>query len=478
MKKHTLPLLLTLALIMGIMLPVQAQRITDNAVFYHSFRSPWSNELNPALFPKQSGWYLTTAKTSVAIELPLSYNELGLRYDPAEDVTILDVNNLLNNLYSNGCNINNINDVNVLGFGFNAKDRFQMSFSSGVRTMVNTSIPLGLLKILTHGNLNDEGHLDFGGDEIVSIQAYAYASASAALKLPILPLTIGARFKLLDGLTAVSLDNLTVDLTTPEDVSMMQLRTNYIIHTAGLVKGVDMDFSKLNVQDLLDELKSFANLGYTFDLGAKFSLGPLDLSMSIVDLGPGIKWCNSPKKWVPKEQNITVTFDGLDLSTLIDNGTINTDFLSIWEDSLTSLIDYTSEECAYWYSIPTNLYLGASASLGKILRAGYLFQGQWTNGWINRNHGGNNHFCCNNTLSGHLNLFNWLELSVANSFTYDGNHLTWLNPGAALTLSLGGTSQLFAALEYASNMYLTDVKAVHVMFGLNMVGVRRDKKKQ
>ena len=37
--------------------PMQAQQITDNAVFYHSIRSPWSNYLNPALFPSEDNSY-------------------------------------------------------------------------------------------------------------------------------------------------------------------------------------------------------------------------------------------------------------------------------------------------------------------------------------------------------------------------------------------------------------------------------------
>ena len=136
------------------------------------------------------------------------------------------------------------------------------------------------------------------------------------------------------------------------------------------------------------------------------------------------------------------------------------------------MIDYTTEENDYWYSVPTRMYLGASASLGKLLRAGYLFQGQWYNGWFNNHHSGSNHFACNNTFSAHFNLFNWMELSAANSFTYDGSHFTWLNPGCAVTLSPGRKMQLFVALEYLSDMRLTKAKAAHVMFGINMVGLK------
>ena len=103
-------------LLMGMAMDnTQAQQITDNAVFYHSIRSPWSNSLNPALFPNESGWYATTAKTSVQLALPMSYEDFGLRYDPERDVTVLNVNHVLNQLKLYGCHFDHNSDVNLLG---------------------------------------------------------------------------------------------------------------------------------------------------------------------------------------------------------------------------------------------------------------------------------------------------------------------------------------------------------------------------
>ena len=72
-----------------------------------------------------------------------------------------------------------------------------------------------------------------------------------------------------------------------------------------------------------------------------------------------------------------------------------------------------------------------------------------------------------------LNIFNWLELAAANSFTYDGNHFAFLNPGASVTVGLGGRFQLFASVEYLSSLYLTELKSAHVVFGINMVGLKK-----
>ena len=31
---------------------MKAQSLSDNGIFYHTFASPWSTSLNPAMFPK------------------------------------------------------------------------------------------------------------------------------------------------------------------------------------------------------------------------------------------------------------------------------------------------------------------------------------------------------------------------------------------------------------------------------------------
>ena len=464
---------LTLVMLIGLTnTTTQAQQITDNAVFYHSIRSPWSNMLNPALFPSESGWYVTTAKTSVQLALPMSYEDFHLQYDPKRGVTVLNVNTLLDQLRLNGCHFDHNSDVNLLGMGFTINDAFHVTASAGVKYLTSFTVPLGFIDLLTEGNINESHHIDFGASDIFNGQMYAYASVGAAFKLPFFPLTIGARVNVLDGLMAVSVDNLSIDLATSEDISSLRLTSDYLIHTAGIAKLSRDEINGFSFE--LENLKKFfpQNFGFSLDLGAKMKVNIFDISLSIVDLGPGVHWVQNPLTIVPKQQDVTITFDGIDLSSLINYGVVDTSFISRFKDSALAMIDYTTEENDYWYSVPTRMYLGASASLGKLLRAGYLFQGQWYNGWFNNHHSGSNHFACNNTLSAHLNVFNWMEISATNSFVYNGDKVTWLNPGCAITVSPGRRLQVFAALEYLSSMRLTEVKAAHVMFGINMVGLK------
>lgn len=470
MKKITLFVIITMLAAMS----VQAQRITDNGIFYHSFRSPWSNSYNPALFPDKSGGYFTTAKTDVNVSLPISYKDLNLQYDAERDVSVLNVSDLMNKLVENGCAASFGADINALGFGFTVKDKLHISASAGVRIDGGFNIPMGLLEMVTEGNLNDGNCLNFGAENILSIQAYGYASVSAALKVPVLPLTIGARINVLDGLVSAAADNLSVELTTAEDISKMTLATDYRLHVAGIpnIKDVE-DFKDADFEEILKNFSFPTNLGFTFDLGAKAKLGIFDLSVSVKDLGPGIHWTTNPITIVPKTKDITLSFDGVELSTLLTNGSIDTSFISNYKDSLLAMIDYTTESESYWYSMPTHMYLGASASLGKFLRVGYLFQGLWHNGWFSNHKVATNPFACNNTLSANVNLMNWLEIGVANSFTYDGTHFTAFNPGASLTVGFGGKFQLFAAVEYVSSLYLTELKAAHVLFGINVVGLKK-----
>lgn len=469
--KYIFSILSVVTLLWGAALPasLHAQGIADNAVFYHSIRSPWSNAYNPALFPESSGWYLTTAKVGLQLSLPLSYEELNIQYDPERDVSVLDVNEVLNQLKANGCNLYNNNDINLLGFGFSIGESLHLSASAGLRTQLSLNVPTGLIDFATQGNVSGDNHLEFGDENILCGQVFAYTSVGTAFKMPAIPLTIGGRLNILDGIANLSADNLSVTLHTEEDMSALRLSSDYLMHTAGIATDIVQNMT--NGDGSLgfdpDSLRAMmpTNMGFTFDLGAKFEVGIFDISLSLVDLGPGIRWSQKPITIVPKQKDISVAFSGVDLSTAINQGTIDTAFVGRLKDSLMAMIDYTQTADAYWSAVPTRLYAGASASVGKCLKVGYLFQGQWRSGWRSS-------FACNNTFSAHLNLFNWLELSVANSFTYNGQSLLWLNPGCAFTLSLAKRLQLFVATEYISGMSPEKIKAAHIVAGINFVGLR------
>lgn len=453
-----------LAVLTVIPMRSEAQQLNDNSIFYHSFRSPYVSHYNPTLFPKDANWYVSLPRIGLGAALPISYNDLGLRYDAQRDVTVLNLNNLIDKLQQTGFGLDIDANVDLLGVGFKIADIVNVNIASGVKIDANVDVPLGILDLITEGNTGENQHMDFGNLETAHVQAYGYLSIGGGVKIPTLPITVGARANILNGIAIASLNNLSVDLTTAEDMSYMQVASDFLVRTAGI--------THLKVGDSLNfdwnpQIAFPSNYGFTFDLGAKAELGIFDFSLSLLDIGPGIKWSEDPTIVVPKHQESTITFDGIDLTGVLHGGELDTAYLNSFKDSLMNMIDYTSQAEPFTRSLPTRAYFGTSATFNDMVRVGYMFYGNWSKGALKET------FRCNHTLSAHLNLANWFELSLANSITYDGLNHSIFNPGIAATLALGEVVQIYAAADFVSNIYLAQMKSVHAYIGFNIVGVKK-----
>ena len=112
--------------------------------------------------------------------------------------------------------------------------------------------------------------------------------------------------------------------------------------------------------------------------------------------------------------------------------------------------------------------MGVSYTILNTLRVGYLFHGEWEGGWFHRNASGL--FRCNNTLSAHVSLFDWIEVAAANSLSYDGESFSFFNPGLFVSINLAQSFQIYAAVDYISSFYLTEMRAAHAYFGINIYG--------
>lgn len=441
--------------------PTSAQKLGDNTIYYHSFRSPFASHLNPALFPSKSHWYVSLPNVDLGLSLPLSYKDLGLTYDPERDATILNVNHIIDQIRGNNLRLNLSTEVNVLGFGFRLGEFATLHVNSGVRIAARLSVPTGLFEFLESGNAGENKQIDFGAQNIFSIQAYDFVSLGGSWRIPELPISVGARVNVLNGIQNISVDNLSLMMTTAEDMQSVQMRADYLAHTAGLVGLHTDDSGRVAMDARLGMPQSY---GLSWDVGARAKLGMFELSLSLIDLGRGIFWRENPLTIVPKTQEQTITFDGVDMTSLLNGGSIDTAFLANFQDSLMNMINFTTSETPFWTNIPTKLYFGANATFLNMVRVGYLFHGEWDKHAIKTT------FRCNNTLSAHVNLMNWLELAASNSFTYDGEHMGWFNPGVSLMLSIAQRLEFHVGADYISSIYLTDTKSLRVFLGINIVG--------
>jgi hypothetical protein len=321
---------------------------------------------------------------------------------------------------------------------------------------------LELTRIVTEGNLNQNRHLDLGTTMLAHYMAYGHVSAGVAYEFTGLPLTLGARVNLLDGLAMASVDKLAVDITTASDTSSLNLSLDYLVHSAGLA------FLTINENNKLAFKHKLAfpnNFGVTFDLGMKFKLENFEISASFIDWGPGITWNDSCITLKPKSSDNTIHFEGIEIGRLSDST-----YFRQWADSLINMIDYKAERRPFSYTPPTRMFVGLSYSLFNMLKVGYLFHGEWESGWFN--HFGEGNFRCNNSLSLNFNLFNWLELTAANSLSYDGKTWSFFNPGMSISVNPGARTQLYVAVDYVSSLMLSEMRAAHIYFGINVYGLR------
>ena len=477
-----------------------AQYNETNNLFYFAQRAPQSNQLNPSFFP--STFYLQLpALNGLQLGLPLSISDIA-HYDSTQGANIIDLNHIFNTLGEDGHFRLGL-DMNVVGLGLKIANVF-VNANMQLRTNMGFTLPIDAINTVMQGNVSADGspipEMTLLDGDLLDLQMYLETSVGAGFKVPFIPLTVGAHVKLLSGLINLNTQNTRITFETEDDYNAVRANVYYEAMGASIVPIDTANFSLSDItSNLLDQVKEMGlslidinggNNGVAFDIGAKYDLGPFTISASINDLSAGIHWQNNVFRLVPKGGVGTISFDGMDISNLLDGGNINTDSL---ENYLTDQINgmmptLLTDSVDFWYSVPTKLNLGATVNLG-LLKAGLLFHGQWDRGLLSKStyssfseaysdalgnyEGAKNTFRSNTTLSVGVNLFNWVEVIAGSSFVYEkGQKVTFdnfLNPGLGIIITPATLFQAYFMMDYASSMYFTQMKAFNFKFGFNII---------
>ncbi len=479
-----------------------AQYNETNNLFYFAQRTPQSNQLNPAFFP--SAFYLQLPGINgLQLGLPLSIGDI-VRYDPEQQANIIDINNVLNTLGENN-QFRLGMDVNVLGLGLKIGGVF-VDANVQLRSNFNLGLPIDAINTVLNGNVSENGEaipeMTLLDGDLFNMQMYLETSVGAGLKIPMTGLTVGAHVKLLSGLVNLNTDNTKITFETEDDYETVRANVYYEIMGASVIpidtsRSLTEMFSGLkdNIKDVAMSLIDLngGNNGIAFDIGAKYEMGPFTFSASLNDISAGIKWQKNVVALVPKGGQGTIEFDGMDIANLLDHGSINTDSLKAYlQEQVEGMMPHfiLNDSVNYTFNVPTRMNLAATVNLG-ILKAGILFHGQWDRGLLNRNTYSNlsevisdatntyrqekakNTFRFNTTLSAGVNLFNWMEIIAGSSFVYDGHSKigldNFLNPGLGIIFTPATLLQTYVMLDYASSMYLTQMKAFNFKFGINLL---------
>ncbi|MCQ2298108.1 MAG: DUF5723 family protein [Bacteroidales bacterium] len=451
-----------------------------NSIFYHSIRAPQSLDENPSLYPASTTVFVTLPKVGLNFSSPLSLSDM-LTHTPGDTATYIDLNSISNKLTDN----NQLRlglDADILGFGFKIGNTFATA-SVKLKTITSLGIPIDAINFLTKGNVDENGDpissVSLLDGQLLNVQAYMETAIGGGHTFPDLGLTVGGKLKMYMGIGNISTANTHVNIETSDNMDEMAIKAYYELNVASIAA---FDYAHpgdtvrtLNKNIGINDILSCSK-GFGLDLGAKYKLGPVTLSASLLDLSQGIYWSQNTYKVKPKYGEQAFTFEGLDFQTsgLLNGEGMNFDTLTnLFKSQVDSLTNYDFIEGeGYWYSIPTKVNLGASISFLKICRAGLLIHGQWDRGLLTTKKAidyDNQNFRFNTTLSASVNLKNWIELTVANGFVSDSKKFSIMNPGVGIILTPATAVQLFVMADYISSIYLVDAKAFNLQIGLNLI---------
>ncbi len=453
----------------------RAQYDETNNMFYHMLRTPQSNLLNPAFFPTNSSWYITLPGADIQFGSPVAVSDF-IKYDRVNERTVINLDSMMNNLTDDnkfrlGAN------VNLLGFGFKVNNTF-INFNTRLINHVSVGFPVDMVEALRIGNIDAAGNVrpvvEMLNGDVLNATSYLETGLGVIQRFEPINLTVGVRAKLLFGVANVQTDNTRLVFNTSPNLDTVTAHMYYEIQSATCAP-YDTNQKKFifNLGDVLGN----ANTGIAFDLGARYDWGPFSFSFSINDLTGGIHWKNNVMTWKPQNGQGAIVFNGVDMNGMFNGGNFSMDSLtSQLEHQLEDMTPEKKDSGDYWFSIPTKINLGASYSFGRMFRAGFLFHGQFDRGLLCKSNAlsmdlgdAKNTFRWNTTLSIGMNLYDWLEVTAANSIVYDGSGMDLFNPGLGIVATPGRVFQIYLMGDYLSSFYITDSKAFNLKVGINLL---------
>lgn len=464
MKKINLSLI-AVAILM-LIAPISAS--AQSNIMYGSTRNPLMNAANPAFFPSHSRIYLALPGANLNLSSPLAYSSI-FQYDTATQKTNINLNSVLDTLSDDKLRFGT--NIHAVGLGLDLGKLF-LTLSTQAKVDLSFGMPSGVVTFLTEGNSNYTGDnvLELLDGNIIAVRAYLEGAIGLGYRIND-NLTIGARAKLLVGYLDLSDAGSSLTIRTEPDYSAMTANMDFNLnYTSAIDINTDTNTNRTSAHVRTYMPK---NYGLNFDLGARYSTDLFEVSASILDFGPGIHWKDGVKRIVSAREDNSFTFTGVDVSSVMQGGNLDSTYTQMLIDSLKSLTEYKTidGEGDYWTSIPTKVNLGGMFNITQGVSAGLLFHGEFERGIVKvgdvfktKNVG----FYSRTSLLARANIHDWVEVVASASVITSNNHWNWFNPGIGVTLTPFRALQLYTFIDYISNFYIVDAKQLNISFGLNL----------
>jgi hypothetical protein len=266
---------------------------------------------------------------------------------------VLDIESMLNSMKKNNYVFLESN-VDIFSFGFKIKDKHYINVAATEHAFARASYPKDLMNFAFYGNgaFLDQT-LDIGNFRISENHyrelafGYSYVYDSKW--------TFGARAKILFGMSNVNTRRSDITLHTEGEFFDITATSDLLINTNEIDNMSDTTLDQKKY--MKDYLFLTKNKGIGMDLGASYKFDDkITFGLSILDFG-FISWKSNPMNLVSKNPGGSFTFDGLDVSEILENG--DSAFLQNLEDSLIDIFEVDTTYESYRTLLNTRIHASA-----------------------------------------------------------------------------------------------------------------------
>jgi hypothetical protein len=313
----------------------------------HFVRDIWqSNLTNPALLPPEYKVHVAASSFYANYNAPITINDMIVKKGIKKTLTPF------NTSYMDKLKPYNYAEANyqwqTAAISFPISKTLFLSFHHAIYGSFYSEFDKNALTLLFNGNSSFIGKTTTL-DNRINTSMYNELAAGITYKLN--NVSVGFRFKGLNGLVSTFSSGNKIKLTTDNAIYALQLDNDYQLQTFNPSVST------------LEKLRR--NGGYVADIGIAVKLSRLQLSLSVINLGYGIHWKHGGTTYISKGES---DFSGLDAYNV--NTSTYTDLTQNIKESLNFQV---KEQGDYIQSLPVQTYLSGIYDVHPKIQIGGLF---------------------------------------------------------------------------------------------------------
>lgn len=357
------------ALLFAAYLLLHGSLLAQQELLLHTMPDLWqSGSQNPAVFPKDKKIAIGIAAFSLDAyhSNRLSYNDIFVK---TGDRTVVDFGKVIEQLKpENSVFLDQRIETVQLGFRLPGKWAVQMGHANRLTGKID--YPKTLPELIWYGNAPYIGQtVNFG----LKADVFDWNEWNLGVSKQIGGLSLGARLKILSGISALRTDpdRALLSVHTDPDIYQLTLQTDYAFHSSSLISAIDtagLGFD-LNLADLGNRALFSKNTGVSFDLGLQWRSPneKLTLDAGILDLGGRINWKEDAHLFQSKA---SYTYEGTSIpgKDILDGNT-DLDF-GAKLDTLNDIFRFSKTPDAFSTQVPLRFYVGGLYALNRHWTAG------------------------------------------------------------------------------------------------------------